>query len=169
MEQAQVAEARAGAGPRLAHGRVVAVGERDRCDQAGVARRVGEAGGAGGVERDRLLDDDVLAGRDRGECKRQVEVVRGADVDDVDRLGGDQLLGAPEAAFGADLGGRVSASLGRRGSDPGELGAGEEDGAGVDAADETVPMIPRIVAEHHRSERAVPRRSTRKPSLSLVS
>ena len=137
VEKAQVAEAGVGAGAGLANGRVVAVGEGDRRDQAGVARRVGEAGGAGGVERDRLFDDDVLAGRDRGERERQVQVVRGADVDDVDRLGGDQLLGAAEATCGADLGSCIGASLGRRGRDSGEIGAGEEDGAGVDAADET--------------------------------
>ena len=38
----------------------------------------------GGVERQRLLADHVLAGRQRGLGEREVQVVRRADVDDVD-------------------------------------------------------------------------------------
>ena len=51
--------------------------------------------GLGGIEPDRLLDEHVLAGRDREQRVRQVEVVRGRDVDDVDLGVGDEgLVGA---------------------------------------------------------------------------
>jgi hypothetical protein len=55
---------------------------RGRQQALGLGRRRGE----------RLLADDVLARGERGVRERRVEVVRRADVDDVDAVGGDELL-----------------------------------------------------------------------------
>ena len=78
-----------GRGPRGrsgSSGRRMGPWRRGRC-----ARRRGELGGAGGVEGDRLLADDVLARLEGGGRERHVQVVGRADVDDVDLVGGDQL------------------------------------------------------------------------------
>jgi hypothetical protein len=78
----------------------------------------------------------VLARLERGARQRQVEVVRGADVDDVDVVGDDQRLGAVEATLGAQLAGGGGGAVRSGGRDTDDAGAGEPGGAGVDAADE---------------------------------
>ena len=86
MEQVQRFRSRPLRDPlaRLANGRVVAVDERNRGLEARSRRGLDELPRAGGVERQGLLADDVLAGGQRRLGKREMEVVRRADVDDVD-------------------------------------------------------------------------------------
>ena len=57
----------------------------------------------GAVERHRLLAHDVLAGGQRLERQRLVQVVGRADVDDVDAVGLDQLLARGEGPLGPQL------------------------------------------------------------------
>ena len=60
-----------------------------------------------GIEPDRLLDEHVLAGLDGEQGVRQVQVVRGRDVDDVDLGVGDERRvggvrpGGPEGVRGS--------------------------------------------------------------------
>ena len=84
---------------RLAHRRVVAVDERHGGDAPGADRGLDHLLGAAIVDRQRLLADDVLARRQRGFGERQVQVIGGADVDDVDIRRLDQLLRGREGAF----------------------------------------------------------------------
>jgi hypothetical protein len=90
---------------RLADGRIEAVDERDARVEARLRRELGEPLGAGEVGGERLLAHDVLARLERRLGERQVEVVGGADVDDVDVGVADELLGRVERARGAELGG----------------------------------------------------------------
>ena len=60
-----------------------------------VAGGIAEAPPLSGVERQRLLHEDVLAGLDRRERVGQVAVVHGRDIDDVD-LGVRQHVAAAE-------------------------------------------------------------------------
>ena len=137
MQQVQrTGGAAADALARLAQGRVVAVGKRHGGDAAGGGRGVEEPARAGDVERERLLADDVLAGRQRGLGERQVQVVGRADVDDVDVVGAHELLGRGERAPDAELGGGLLGAGGRGGGDADDVGAREARGADVDGADE---------------------------------
>ncbi len=88
---------------RVADDGVVAVDERDRDEAAGVGGVARELLGLGAVERDRLLADDVLAVLERELGQRRVQVVRRADVQHVDVVGGRQLLGGRGGALGAEL------------------------------------------------------------------
>ncbi len=94
VQQPQLAAARRRAGARAPRGPSGSSGRRtappppDRGRQASST----SCGGAVVVERERLLADHVLAGLERGRGERDVQVVRRADVDDVDVVGVDQLL-----------------------------------------------------------------------------
>ena len=130
---------RADALARLADGGIEAVHEGNR----GLA--VGRRGcghqllSARGVHRERLLADHVLAGGERGCCKRLVKVVGRADVDDVELRVLDQLLGGGGRAIRLEREGCRLGALGRGGGDRDDAGAGEAGGAGVDGADEAGP------------------------------
>ena len=131
-----------GRGPR---GRSGSSGRRRARSRPGRAarRRLDQLGGAGGVERDRLLADDVLAGVERRAGQRQVQVVRGADVDDVDLVGGDQLLGAREAALGAELGrARSRRSRGEEAATPASRAPARRAERACTRPMNPVPMIP---------------------------
>jgi hypothetical protein len=65
-----------------------------------------------------------------------VEVVRCADVDDVDALGADELLRRVVGAFDAQARRRLLRALGRGGRDADDLGPGQARRARVDGADE---------------------------------
>ena len=56
------------------------------------SHRVFDRGGALGVDREGLLDDDVDAGLERADDERRVQVVAGGDDDAVDALGADELF-----------------------------------------------------------------------------
>ena len=60
-----------------------------------------DAFGLGGGEGGRALADDVLAGAQRGDRGRRVQVIRQADADGVELLVGDELL--PRRIFARDL------------------------------------------------------------------
>ena len=129
-------------GARLPHGRVIAV------DKGNGDHRRRRAGGseqficAARVERDRLLADDVPARRERREAERNMQVVRGADVDDVDIVGGDQLLGAAVGPFGAELPAGLRGTLrGRRGHRD-DLRTGKAGRPRVDSPDEPAADDP---------------------------
>ena len=137
VQQPQLAErAFADAGTGLAHRRVVPVDEGHGRDPVGGRGGEDQLVGAGDVERERLLADEVLARLERGTSQRQVEVVRCADVDDVDLLAGDQLLRGCESALGAELLACGRGALGRRGHRSDDPRAGEPGRASVDPADE---------------------------------
>ena len=69
---------------RFSHDWVVAVDERDGRDAVGRGRQLGQPLRAGRVDGQRFLADDVLSGRQRGLGDGQVQVIRRADVHDVD-------------------------------------------------------------------------------------
>ena len=73
---------------------------------------------AGDVERQRLLADHVLPRRQRGLGERQVEVVRCADVHDVDAWVAHELLGRVEGSIRAELGGRSPGDSGDEAATP---------------------------------------------------
>ena len=123
-------------GARLPHRRVVPIDERHRQHAAAVACGRRELAGTLLVESDRLLADDVLAGTQGGERVGDVQVVGSADVDDVDRIGGDQVLGRREAGFRAQLCGRLRRALGAGGGDTGDPATCQQRGSRVDPADE---------------------------------
>ena len=80
---AACARARAPRGPSGRSGRRTAPPRRGRPPRPASTRRAAPRG----VERERLLADDVLAGGERRLGERRVQVVRRADVDDVDVVG----------------------------------------------------------------------------------
>jgi hypothetical protein len=67
----------------LGHHRVVAVVEADRGHHPGALRRGDQLGALGGVERQRLLREDVQPALQRSEVELVVEPVDGAVVDRV--------------------------------------------------------------------------------------
>ena len=109
------------------------------------------------IECHRLLADDVLARRDRRLGERHMQVVRRADVDDVDPVGGDQLLGALVAALGAELAPGGGGALGAGGGDAGELRPRDPRRPRVDAADEAGPDDARRAAHELGQGRSEPR------------
>ena len=121
---------------RLAHGGVEAVRERHGRARRGVGREGREALRRVEIDRERLLADDVLAGRQGALRQVRVEVVRRADVDDVDRRVVDEGLGALVGRLGAEAAGRLARPLRARGGHAGEDAAGGGDGAGMDGPDE---------------------------------
>ena len=84
-----------------------------------------DACGAGGVDRQRLLAHDVLAGCEGGDGQRLVEVVRRADVDDVDVVGDGEGLGGGLGPLGAERSAARWPDSGSRRGDGDEPGAGE--------------------------------------------
>ena len=81
-------------GPRLADHRVEAVDERHRGDRARPVGGSHQRGRRRRVGGQRLLAHHVLPGLEGGQGQRTMQVVGGADVDDVDVGGGRQLLGS---------------------------------------------------------------------------
>ena len=128
--------ARRDPGPGLEHHRVVAVDERHGGDAVRGVRGGEDPLGLGGGRRERLLADDVLAGRERRRRQRGVQVVRRADVDDVDAVRGHRLLGRAVGVRHAEAGGRLARALGARRGHADDLGPGQARGAHVDGADE---------------------------------
>ena len=114
-------------------------------------RRLDELLRAGCVGRQGLLADDVLAGSQRRLGEREMEVVGRADVDDVDGLVGDQLVGRGVGAVCGQLGRGRGRGVRRRGGDAGELGAGESQGTRMDSPDEPGPGDRRT--QRHRRGR----------------
>ncbi len=94
----------------LADRRVVAVDERNAGEQSRFGGEVQEVSRAARVGCQRLLADDVLACRQRCLGERNVQVVRRADVHDVDVRVAHEVLGGVESAIRVELGRR---SLGR--------------------------------------------------------
>src|SRR5205814_7875011 len=91
VQQVQGAAARdAGAG--FPHGGIEAVDEGYGGHESGRGGQVGQVPCAGEVGREGLLADHVLAGGQRALDERDVQVVGGADVDEVDVVGGQQFL-----------------------------------------------------------------------------
>jgi hypothetical protein len=78
----------------------------------------------------------VLAGLQRRLRERRVQTVRRADVDDVDAIGGRELLGRSEGALDAQALRGLARALGRRRRDADDLGPGQARRARVDGADE---------------------------------
>ena len=126
-------------GPCLPHGRVVPVDERHRQHAAALARSSRELTGTLLVKRDRLLAENVLAGTKGGERVGDVQMVGRADMDDVDRIGLDQVLGTFEAGFRTKLRGRLLRALGAGGSDTGDPATGQQRGSRMDPTDEAGP------------------------------
>ena len=98
--------------------------------------RLGQPLRSGGVDRQRLLADHVLPRRQGCLGERQVEVVRRADVDDVDVQVLDQLFGRVEGPPRPELLGRGGRGLPRRGGHSYELGACQPYGARMNLPDE---------------------------------
>jgi len=78
--------------PRVAHRGIEAVHERHGGDDGSRGRQGGEAPRGVHARRQRLLADHMLAGRHRALGQRRVQVVRRADVDDIDVVGFDEFL-----------------------------------------------------------------------------
>ena len=72
--------------------RVEAGVEAHRVDDAGVGCEADELGGLGGVDAERLLADDVLAGGDRRPGLLGVDVVGAGDVHGVEVGDGEQFV-----------------------------------------------------------------------------
>ena len=125
--------------PRLPQGRVVAVDEGHEPGRARAPGRAHQRRSALGVDRERLLADDALPRRQSRLGERGVQVVRDADVDDVDGVGSDELLGTVERPLGAQLGGRIGRPRPRRRRHADQPSAGAQGRPGVDAADEAGP------------------------------
>ena len=87
---------------RLVDRRVVAVDERHRGDARRGGGEVGEPLRALGVDGERLLADTCLPAAQRPPRQVLVEVVRRADVDDVDVRVRDERLGAVVGPLGAE-------------------------------------------------------------------
>ncbi len=130
---------------READQRIAGIVEADQVSHAGTRRRRRDLARLGDVERKRLLAPDVLARRERGERHLAVQVVRGADVDDVDRGIGDELppvaRGAPESERAGGIHGvrlvTVRQDFADRRGDVREHGADTLKRNGVRAADES--------------------------------
>ena len=145
---------------------------------ARAGRQVGEAPGAGDVERERLLADDVLAGRRaRASASGTCRWFGRADVDDVD-VGVARPAPRRESkrALRAELGGRGASALGRRGGDARELGRRPaRTSVGVDAPDEPGAGDRGSSSGHRRgtvngayvrlSSKSLPSITSRKPSI----
>jgi hypothetical protein len=123
--------------PCLSHHRVVAVDEGNGVAEAGRRRQVHQVPRARVIERQGLLADHVLAGFERGACKRHVQVVRSADVDDVHIGRLDERLGGVEGALPVEAAERGAGTVRRGGCDPRHAPAREERGPGVDRSDES--------------------------------
>ena len=90
----------------LAHRRVVAVDERNAGKQSRFGGEVQEVSRATRVGCQRLFADDVLACRQSCLGERNVQVVRRADVHDVDVRVTHEVLSGVESPVGTELGGR---------------------------------------------------------------
>ena len=78
----------------------------------------------------------------RAKClfgEREVEMVRGANVDDVDILSRDELLGRVSHTGSTHNLSAAAGGFSRVSAHPGQRGSCRVDGAGVDAAHETGP------------------------------
>jgi hypothetical protein len=78
----------------------------------------------------------VLAGGERRLGERRVQAVRRADVDDVDAVGGRELLRRAERALDPQPLRRLVRARGTRRRDADDLGPGQARRARVDGADE---------------------------------
>jgi len=121
---------------RLADGGVVAVGEGNGGEPARLLGELDDPPRGRGVERERLLADDVLAGGQGGLGERDVQVVGRADVHDVDLVRGGERLGRGIGPVGAELCRGGLGALRRGGGDADEVGPRQARGAGVDGTDE---------------------------------
>jgi hypothetical protein len=117
---------------------VEAVHVRHGEDPAGRGGGRLDAGGALGVEGERLLAHHVLAGLERGDGQRFVEVVGRADVHDVDVGRDGQGVGCI-GALGAQVVGRPPGGLGGGGGDGDQPGPRRPHGMGMDPTDEPGP------------------------------
>ena len=98
-------------------------------------------------------------------------MVRGAHVDDVDVIGGDQLLGGREPARDAKRAGRGGGAVGRRGGDADQPGSRESrrprvhatDEAGADDPDSQIRVQARRVEPTGSRPRAVEALSSSTP------
>src|SRR5665648_666900 len=138
----RTARAARDARPRLPDCRVVPVDERHGRDHAGRACQLDELGGVSPARRERLLADDVLPGTERHPDQRRVQVVRRADVHDIDIGRGHELLGGRGAPGGPQLVCRVLDVDRRRVRDRGQRPAGRVHRSCVDLADEAEPDDP---------------------------
>ena len=133
---------------RLADRGIEAIDERHRRDDVGRRGLAGQRLGARAVGGQGLLADDVAARGQRRRGQRAMQVVRRADVDDVDVAGLDHLLGA-RGPLGPQVGGRLGRAFRRRRRDGHDARAGQPRGASMDRAD------------HPRADDARPQRSGR--------
>ena len=127
---------------RLADRRVEAVDE----GHGGLAARFGGGGGErfrlGRVEGKGLFADHVLVRGERRLGQRPVKMIRRADMDDVDVVHGDQLLGGACGALGAELAGGCPGAVRGRGRHRGQVRAGQQGGASVNATNEAAADDP---------------------------
>ena len=126
----------ADARPRLAHGRVVAIDERHGGLPVGGVRCVDQFLRLARVHGERLLADHVLARGEGGLGERRVQVIRRADVNDVDVVGFDQRLAGLEAALGAERRCGLRRAFRRRGGHADQAPARQLGRASVHRSDE---------------------------------
>ena len=114
-----------------------AVDERHGDDRPGRLRRVGDSPRAARRRwRPASRRSTCLPAASAAQRQRLVQVVRRADVHDVDVVGLDGVLGRVEGPLGAELGGGRCAGIGGRRRDADQAGAGQPGRPGVDPADE---------------------------------
>jgi len=128
-------------------------------DDAGLLGHLQQLRALGGVHRQRLLADDVLAGLDRLAGERRVQVVGGGDVDAVDRPGGKRVGQRGEGRDAHRLG-TGDAAL-RPGADqPDDLDAVAAQRVGVHR-----PDVPRPHHDRPRPIRHVPLLRDSRPGI----
>ena len=123
-------------GPGLPDGGVEAVHEGHRCRDSGRSRQGDQLLRLDNVDRQGLLADDVLPGRDGRPHQRGVGGVRGADVHDVDVVGRQQLFDGVGRCRRADPLRRGVGGRRRRSDDAGDHSARAPDGPGVHGSHE---------------------------------
>ena len=116
--------------------RVVADVEVGGVDEAGRGGQLDQLARLGRGHRQRLLADDVPAGREDGLRLGEVEIVGGGDVDDVDRLVAEEVVEGGVCARDAEAGRTSGAALGRAAEHAADLDADAAERLDVDGPDE---------------------------------
>jgi len=119
---------------RLDH-RVVAISVAEGMDQSTLLGQPQEHLGVGERRAQRLLRDDVLAGIQRGPAQREMQHVGRTDVDDIDSVAGDQLLGAGKDLGHSEPRGVPFGDLARSCRDPRDLDADPAQRVNVEPSD----------------------------------